>query len=126
MVSNINLQVSLLGKGKKVKAGMGRFAVFHCRKEEGSLQNEPKILPILYSKNLNDVVVSNQVKAFLEDEDCEEEFYLNSICDRIINKKTFLNSVLEEESELSLNKSKFVNFTMNECYKDEENKIFKE
>jgi hypothetical protein len=117
----------LLGKGKKIKAGMGRFAIFHCRREEGKSEDETKILPILYSKNLNDIVVSTQLKSFLEyEEEYTEGFYFNTICDRIINKKSFLNSVLEEENDLNSNKSKFVTFVMNEYYKDEENIIFKE
>jgi hypothetical protein len=122
------LQINLLGKGKKIKASMGRFAVFHCRKEEGHSSDKTDIIPILYSKNPNDIVLSTQLKSYLEnEEENNESLYFNKICDRIINKRFFLNSVLEEEDDInSNNESKFVTFVINEYYKNEEKKTFKE
>lgn len=95
---------------------MGRFAVFHVTRDSGNSAKADKVAPILYSKNADEVRISRPLKSFLTSEDVKKErFYMNKICDRVINGKPFLNSVLAEQDELeSTNQSKFIEFKMSE------------
>jgi hypothetical protein len=111
----------------KVKASLGRFAVFHVRKEDPNSFDKPKTLPILYSKNPEDIEAANPLKMLLKNEDPEKQhFYMNKICDRVINNRQYFNQELHHQEELNFENSNFVDFEFNEVVKASENELTKE
>lgn len=128
IVSQIQLRLNLQGKGRRVRASMGRFAVFHVKRPSTSPSSAEKVWPILYSKNADEVQISRPLKSILRSEDLENErFYMNKICNRVVNGKPFLNSVLAEQDDLdSEHYSKFIEFKMTEKPLDETGAMTKE
>lgn len=89
--------------------------MFHLERQGGD-SAQSRARPILYSKSPDEVEIARVLKSFLKSEDLEKErFFMNRICDRVINGRPFLNSVLAEQDSLEhAGDSKFVEFQMTE------------
>lgn len=119
MVSQIRLRINLLGKGRRIRASMGRFAVFYVQKMG---TQKDKILPILYSKNPTDLESKSFLKLLLNQEKNEGiRFHMNKICDRVIHQRKYYSEILREQEDFDFKDSNFVEIEINKQIKGGEN-----